>query len=274
MLKIVLNGKSIETSKDYLFQLVNEFAKENNYLKEELVVILNGFQVSDDFKLNSDDDIVIIKKGLMPSKEEFESMISARCTPGVYNTLKKSKVAIAGLGGLGSNIAIMLSRTGIGKLLLVDFDIVEPSNLNRQQYLIKDLGKYKTDALKDIISQINPFIDVETKTVKITTEIIEELFSGYDIVCEAFDKPTEKAILINGISLKLPDIKIVSASGLAGFESSNSIKTRKLLNNLYLCGDLENEAKQFNGLMAPRVSICAGHQANMILRLLLKINDP
>jgi sulfur carrier protein ThiS adenylyltransferase len=274
MVKIVLNGKNIENDNSYLFQLVDDFVHKNNYLKEELVVILNGFQVSDDFKLNTDDNVVIIRKGSMVNEEEFESMVSARCTPGVYNALKKSKVAIAGLGGLGSNIAIMLSRTGIGKLLLVDFDTVEPSNLNRQQYLIKDLGKYKTDALKDIISQINPFVDVETKTVKITTEIVEELFSGYDIVCEAFDKPGEKAMLINGLSLKLPDMKIVSASGLAGFESSNSIKTRKLLNNLYLCGDLENEAKQFNGLMAPRVTICAGHQANMILRLLLKINDP
>ncbi|MDR2873182.1 MAG: sulfur carrier protein ThiS adenylyltransferase ThiF [Methanobrevibacter sp.] len=274
MFKIVLNGKNIETNNNHLFQLVDEFIHENNYIKEELVVILNGFQVLDDFKLNHEDNVVIIRKGAMVNKEEFESMVSARCTPGVYNTLKKSKVAIAGLGGLGSNVAIMLSRTGIGKLLLVDFDIVEPSNLNRQQYLIEDLGKYKADALKEIISQINPFVDVETKTVKITGEIIEELFSGYDIVCEAFDKPTEKAMLINNLSLKLPDIKIVSASGLAGFESSNSIKTRKLLNNLYICGDLENEAKQFHGLMAPRVSICAGHQANMILRLLLKIDTP
>ncbi|GAA5818506.1 MAG: sulfur carrier protein ThiS adenylyltransferase ThiF [Methanobrevibacter sp. CfCl-M3] len=274
MISITLNGKKIETNSNYLFQLADGFIEENNYSMENYVLILNGFQVSEDFKLDSNDDVVIIKKGAMVNEEEFESMVSARSSPGVYGAIKNSNVAIAGLGGLGSNVAIMLSRIGVGNLLLVDFDIVEPSNLNRQQYLIKDLGKYKTDALKDTISQINPFINVEVGTVKICPDNIEELFKDYSIVCEAFDKADQKAMLINNLSLKLPNVKIVSASGLAGFESSNSIKTKKLMDNLYLCGDLKNEAKPFNGLMAPRVTICAAHQANMVLRLLLGINEP
>ncbi|MDR3222110.1 MAG: sulfur carrier protein ThiS adenylyltransferase ThiF [Methanobrevibacter sp.] len=274
MIKVSLNGKKIEINHSFLFQLADEFIEENSYSIEDYVLILNGFQVSDDFKLNPDDNVVIIKKGAMVNEEEFESMVSARSSPGVYNTLKNSKVAIAGLGGLGSNIAIMLSRIGVGNLLLVDFDIVEPSNLNRQQYLIKDLGKYKTDALKDTITQINPFINVETATIKINQDNVEKLFKEYEIVCEAFDKADQKAILINNLSLKLPNVKIVSASGLAGFESSNLIQTKKLMDNIYVCGDLENEAKPFNGLMAPRVTVCAAHQANMVLRLLLGIHEP
>lgn len=274
MIKINLNGKELETSANSLFQLVNEFIEEDSYFIEDYVLILNGFQVSEDFKLNFNDKVVIIKKGAMVDEEEFESMVSARSTPGVYNAIKNSKVAIAGLGGLGSNIAIMLSRLGVGNLLLVDFDVVEPSNLNRQQYLIKDLGRYKTDAIKETISQINPFINVEIRTTKVSKDNVEELFKDYNIVCEAFDKADQKAMLINSLSFKLPDTKIVSASGLAGFESSNSIQTKKVMNNIYICGDLENEAKPFNGLMAPRVTICASHQANMVLRLLLGIDDP
>ncbi|MDR2624012.1 MAG: sulfur carrier protein ThiS adenylyltransferase ThiF [Methanobrevibacter sp.] len=274
MIKVTLNGKKIETNSNSIFQLANEFIEENNHCTKDHVLILNGFQVSDDFKLNPNDKVVIIKKGAMVNEEEFESMVSARSTPGVYNVLKNSKVAIAGLGGLGSNVAIMLSRVGVGNLLLVDFDIVEPSNLNRQQYLIKDLGKYKTDALKETISQINPFINVEIRTIKVSENNLGKLFKDYDIVCEAFDNADQKAMLINNLPLKLPNVKIVSASGLAGFESSNSIQTKKLMNNIYICGDLENEAKPFNGLMAPRVTVCASHQANMVLRLLLGIDDP
>ncbi|MDR2831152.1 MAG: sulfur carrier protein ThiS adenylyltransferase ThiF [Methanobrevibacter sp.] len=274
MIKINLNGKELETKAKSLFQLVSEYIEEDSYCIEDYVLILNGFQISEDFKLNLNDKVVIIKKGTMVNEEEFESMVSARSTPGVYNTIKNSKVAIAGLGGLGSNIAIMLSRIGVGNLLLVDFDVIEPSNLNRQQYLIKDLGKYKTDALKETISQINPFINVKIRTTKVSEDNVEELFKEYDIACEAFDKADQKAMLINNLSLKLPNIKIVSASGLAGFESSNSIKTKKSMNNIYICGDLENEAKHFNGLMAPRVTVCASHQANMVLRLLLGIDEP
>jgi len=212
-------------------------------------------------------------KGVMPSKNEFESILSARHTPEVYEKLKKSKVAIAGLGGLGSNIAIMLARTGIGHLLLVDFDTVEPSNLNRQHYFIRHLSIPKTSALKQQIRDINPFIKVKTKNVYVDEKNIEDLFHGYEIICEAFDNPVCKATLVNTILTELPSTKIVAASGMAGYFSSNSIKTERKIKNLYICGDFINGAKPGTGLMSPRVQICAGHQANMIVRLLLGIED-
>ncbi|MPN42309.1 hypothetical protein SDC9_189866 [bioreactor metagenome] len=109
--------------------------------------------------------------------------------------------------------------------------------------------------------------------MKVSENNIIELFRGYDIVCEAFDRPEAKSMLVNGILNQLPAAKIVSASGLAGYESSNSIRTTRPMQRLYLCGDLVNGAKIGSGLMAPRVQICAGHQANMALRLLLGIED-
>jgi len=206
-------------------------------------------------------------------EEELEGVMMARHTPNVHMKLKKGKVAIAGLGGLGSNVAIILARIGVGQLLLVDFDVVELSNLNRQSYNMSHLGMPKTVALKKQIEEVNPFIKVETQNTKVTEDNIVELFSEYDIICEAFDKPEAKSTLVNVALKQLRRIKVVAASGMAGYDSSNLIKTVRPMSRLYLCGDFENEAKIGNGLMAPRVLICAGHQANMILRLLLEIED-
>lgn len=266
-MKITVNGKNIELDCETAFQVREQLGNESD------IVILNGFQIDTDCKLCEDDILNIIRKGIMPKEEELESMMMARHTPNVHKKLKKGKVAIAGLGGLGSNIAIMLTRIGVGQLLLVDFDVVEPSNLNRQSYYISHLGMPKTEALKKQIVEINPFIKVDTKTVRVTEQNVKELFNGYDIICEAFDKPDAKAMLVSVGLNQLPEVKIVSASGMAGYESSNLIKTVRPMKRLYVCGDLENSAGIGNGLMAPRVQICAGHQANMILRLLLGVED-
>ncbi len=265
MISVLLNGKAINVSEKTLF---SAFPKKDGY-----ITILNGFQTSEDVNLKDNDEIYIIEKGVMPSFDELEAMMSARHTPKVHSVLKKSKVAIAGLGGLGSNIAISLARIGVGKLFLVDFDIVEPSNLNRQCYYIKHLGMPKTVAIKQQLQEINPFIEVVVKNVKVTEENAIELFDGYDVVCEAFDNPVSKASLVNTLMIYSPNTKIVSASGMAGYGSSNSIKTERKMKNLYLCGDFETGAEFGRGLMSPRVMVCAGHQANMILRLLLNIED-
>lgn len=266
-MKITVNGKEMELTCSTAFELRNQIGNETD------IVILNGFQIDADCKISENDVLSIIRKGTMPKEDELESMMMARHTPNVHKKIKKGKVAVAGLGGLGSNIAVMLARIGVGQLLLVDFDIVEPSNLNRQSYNIGHLGMPKTLALKKQIEEINPFIKVETQTTRVTEDNVSELFNGYDIVCEAFDKPEAKSMLVNTALEELTDIKIVAASGMAGYDSSNLIKTVKPMNRLYLCGDLENGAKIGQGLMAPRVQICAGHQANMILRLLLGIED-
>jgi sulfur carrier protein ThiS adenylyltransferase len=266
-MKITVNGKEMDLNWRTAFEVREQIGEPTD------IVILNGFQIDQDSPISENDCLSIIRKGIMPTEEELESMMMARHTPNVHKRLKQSKVAIAGLGGLGSNIAVMLARIGVGQLLLVDFDIVEPSNLNRQSYYISHLGLPKTIALKKQLEEINPFIKIETETVKITEENVKQLFNGYDIICEAFDKPDQKSMLINTALELLPNSKIVSGSGMAGYESSNLIKTTNPMKRLYLCGDLENAARVGRGLMAPRVNICAGHQANMILRLLIGIED-
>ncbi len=259
---IYLNGKKTDTAKTTLFQLRDEL------FSPECITIYDGFQTGTDKKLKENCNVFIIKKGVMPDKSELEALMAARHTPGLHGKLKAAGVAIAGLGGLGSNIAVMLARSGVGRLLLVDFDMVEPSNLNRQQYLTEHLGMYKTDAMKAQLNKINPYITVEAKNIRIDETNVEEIFSGFDVVCEAFDNPDSKAVLVNGILELMPDTPIVCASGLAGIESSNTIKTVRPMKNLYLCGDGVTAADFGMGLMAPRAALCAAHQANMVLRII------
>nr|WP_314276340.1 sulfur carrier protein ThiS adenylyltransferase ThiF [uncultured Peptostreptococcus sp.] len=183
--------------------------------------------------------------------------------------LKKASVCVLGLGGLGSNIAVYLARSGIGKLLLVDFDCVEPSNLNRQYYSLNHIGMKKTQALVEIIRLINPFIDIETIDTKIDINNIDEIVAGQNIVCEALDDPTSKSMLVSEILSKYDEKMVVAASGMAGIGDANMIRTEKKFKRLYLCGDERSDFEKTDGMMAPRVSICAGHQANIIIRLIM-----
>ncbi|WP_294908274.1 sulfur carrier protein ThiS adenylyltransferase ThiF [uncultured Ruminococcus sp.] len=205
----------------------------------------------------------------IPDKCEIDNVLSMRHTQEVLEKLKNTRVAVAGLGGLGSNIALMLARAGVGTLHLIDFDEVDLSNLNRQQYFICHLGLYKTDAIKDEISRINPYINVITDCVKVTDDNIDSLFKDDNVICEAFDNPDCKAMLVNRILETRKDAYIVAASGMAGTEKSNTIITRKITDRFYLCGDETSGAVKGNGLMSPRVTICAAHQANAILRIVL-----
>ncbi len=201
-------------------------------------------------------------------KQIFDALIE-RHSLQVQKKLCNGNVAIAGLGGLGSNVAITLARIGVGHLHIIDFDTVDITNLNRQQYFLEHIGMYKTEALKQQIFNINPYIDVNIDCVKVTEQNIKQLFYKDDIICEAFDVAEAKATLVNGILAQFPEKKLVAASGLAGYESSNIVHTRRISKNFYLCGDEVTEAIYGKGLMAARAALCACHQANMITRLLL-----
>lgn len=208
----------------------------------------------------------------MLTRKEIEASLIERHGEEVHNKLKNAKVAVAGLGGLGSNIAISLVRAGVGELLLVDFDSVDISNLNRQQYFMEQLGKYKTEALVENLRRINPYTNLKTVTVKVTEDNAAELFSDYKIVCEAFDRAENKAMLVNTL-LEQTDSIIVSGSGMAGYGRSNEIETKRIMNRLYICGDRVTDSAAVNGLMAPRVMICAAHQANKVIELIIKGED-
>lgn len=203
------------------------------------------------------------------TKEEIDAALETRHSRTVQERLRAGKVAVAGLGGLGSNVAVSLARIGVGHLHLIDFDRVDVANLNRQQYFMRQIGRYKTDALKEELLEINPYLDIRTDCVRVTEENLEALFQEEEIVCEAFDDPECKAMLVNGILERFPEKIIVSASGMAGYGQSNEIRTRKIGKNFYLCGDGVSDSGNGMGLMAPRVAVCAGHEANLIAELLI-----
>jgi len=233
------------------------------------LIIYNGFPVDSNRPLREGDEVVFIKKGETPSPEEFESFMMARHTPGIHQKIKKSVVAIAGLGGLGSAVAIALARVGVGKLILVDFDVVEPSNLNRQQYLIHQIGMPKVEALQKNIATINPYVRIKTYREKLDRSNMKRIFKEAEVVVEAFDRAEDKVLLINTVSEKMPDKYIVAASGVAGYGDNNEIKTVRFSSKVFIVGDQKTAAQPGIGLMAPRVGIAAHHQANTVLRILL-----
>ena len=205
---------------------------------------------------------------LIPSKEEMRAALEERHGKDLQQKLSNTTVAICGLGGLGSNIAISLARAGVGKLILVDFDRVDITNLHRQQYTAKQIGMYKTDALKENLQAILPYIEIEPHTVRITEDNLTDLLQGADIICEAFDGAEAKAMLTNTVLETMPKKYLVAASGMAGLRSANSIQTRKITNHFYLCGDGVSDVADTIGLFSSRVMLCAAHQAHTVLRII------
>ena len=148
--------------------------------------------------------------------------------------------------------------------------MVDVTNLNRQMYLIPQLGKPKAEALPEILYQINPYATYESVCVKVTPENVKELFAEYPIVCEAFDRPDQKAMLVQELLTQCPETIVVSGNGMAGYEDANEIRTRQMMRRLYVCGDQSTDVGAGIGLIAPRVSVCAGHEANKVLQLIMQ----
>ena len=205
---------------------------------------------------------------LIPTKEEWNKALSERHGEDVQKKFSSATVAVCGLGGLGSNIAIALARAGIGKLILIDYDRVDITNLHRQQYKANQIGMNKTDALSENLKEIAPYVELESHTVCITEKNATELLKDADIVCEAFDNAECKAMLTNLVLETMPDKYLVAASGMAGFSIANSIQTRKVTSKFYLCGDERSDVQSEGSLVASRVMLCAAHQAHTVLRIL------
>lgn len=204
----------------------------------------------------------------IPTEKEWKEALAKRQGRALLEGFQKASVAVCGLGGLGSCIALCLARAGIGKLILIDYDRVELSNLHRQQYKPGQIGLLKTEALAENLKEVNPYIRLETVTERITEENFSEILKNAQIICEAFDDPEAKAMLVNGVLEKMPEKYLIAASGMAGMDSANNICTKKVMGHFYLCGDGKSEVKESMGLTAARVMVCAAHQAHMALRIL------
>jgi sulfur carrier protein ThiS adenylyltransferase len=234
------------------------------------IVILNGAAMNADVPLKDGDEVSLITRGEQPSADELEALMASRHTPGVHAKLKAATVGIAGLGGLGSAIAVALARVGVGKLVVADFDVVEPSNLNRQQYFVDQIGMLKTEAMVSNLRKINPYVQVEAHAVKLTSDNLFPMFGSVDVMIEAFDRADQKAMLLQAFTVQKPDVPFIGASGMAGFGSEETIGVKKMGRNIYIVGDLETAAQPGCGLMAPRVGIAAHMQANLALRLIVE----
>ena len=211
---------------------------------------------------------------MIPTKEEMTAALNERHGKERQDKFSEAVVAVCGLGGLGSNIAVSLARAGVGRLILIDFDRVDVTNLHRQQYKAAQVGMVKSQALAENLREIAPYIELETHAVRMTEENAGELLKSADIVCEAFDRPEAKAMLTNFVLEMLPDKVLVSASGMAGFGSANGIKTRKVMKRFYLCGDEVSDVNDGIGLVSSRVMVCAAHQAHMVVRILMEEYEP
>ena len=205
---------------------------------------------------------------MIPTKEEWIKALTERYGKELHRAFASATVAVCGLGGLGSNIAIELERAGVGRLILIDFDRVDITNLHRQQYKAEQIGMYKTVALAENLGEIAPYISLEIHTERITEDNAVTLLQDADIICEAFDDAECKAMLTNIVLTEMRDKYLVAASGMAGLHDANSIKTRKVTSKFYLCGDEKSDVANGTGLVSSRVMICAAHQAHTVLRIL------
>jgi len=233
------------------------------------IVIRNGFPAGGDCLLEDGDEVVFIERGRMPDPAEMEAQMAARHGPGILESVKGARVGIAGCGGLGSAVAVALARLGVGRLRLVDYDVVEPSNLNRQQFFVDQIGLPKVEALRDNLTRMNPFVTVETLELRLTRENLAEVFAGCTVLAECFDDAEMKREMTLAVRRDLPGTPLVTVSGVAGHGPSQDIGVRRVLEDVYLVGDNVSAAGPGQGLLAPRVAVAAGHQANLILRLLL-----
>lgn len=183
--------------------------------------------------------------------------------------LRAARVGVVGLGGLGSNVAWMLARAGVGTLVLADHDVVVAGNLERQFYFTDQVGLPKTEALAANLARIDPSVRLECFQTHIDETDLAEVFAGVDVLVEAVDSAHDKALIVAVASERLPGTPIVAASGVAGYGSPNDIITRHLMGDVWMVGDLVSEVSAEHPLFASRVAVAAGHQAHMVVRILL-----
>ena len=203
----------------------------------------------------------------MTEQDSFENALYSQNPPGVLARLKGATAGIAGAGGLGSNVAVALARAGVHHLIIADFDRIELSNLNRQQYFTEQAGMFKTEALKQNINRINPYINVEIFTGRVTPENIETVFGHAEILVEAFDLAEMKAMLVRNWLMLHSDRYIVTASGIAGLGRSGLLKT-EVRGRMVVCGDSQSSLESEGGYTAPRVAIAANMQASAVIEIL------
>ena len=187
-------------------------------------------------------------------------------TPGERTLLESARVGIAGAGGLGSNCAMHLVRSGVKHITIVDFDVVNESNLNRQFFFRDQLGQKKVEAIKANLLRIEPDADIRAVDMRLDASSACEVFADCGIVVEAFDAVDAKVMLVSAFASS--GKKLVTASGLAGWGRSNAMRVRKM-GSIVAIGDGETSVGDGAAPVSPRVGIAAAMEANAVVSLLL-----
>jgi sulfur carrier protein ThiS adenylyltransferase len=181
--------------------------------------------------------------------------------------LEATHIGIAGVGGLGSNIANALVRTGFKSFEIIDYDLIDASNLNRQNYFLDEIGQAKVDVTAKRLKQINPDVSVSTSKTKLDSKNIGNYFGSADIVFEAFDTIESKALILEvfGNTDKL----LIMGSGMAGISNRKDLKIHQLRKNVFVVGDGSTQVSQNNPPLAPRVIACASLMASVAIEQIL-----
>lgn len=187
----------------------------------------------------------------------------------VRERLRAARILIVGCGGLGSNVAHMLVRSGVGSLTIVDFDSIERSNLNRQLYFLDQLGRPKVEVTREQLLRIDSAVEVDAICRRIGAEEVFEIGKSHDVIIEAVDDPVFKMALMHETAFREPPAPLVFGSGLAGVGPANEVRTELLGDGMYVCGDLTSDVRSHPVLMSPRVMIAAAHQALCAVRIVL-----
>lgn len=265
-MQITVNGKKVALEPPTTTEDV-----KNSFKSDADIVILNGYPVNEPIILKEMDNVVLIKRGEIPDYSEMEHLLVSRHSPDVYEKLRNSSVGIAGVGGLGSNIAVSLARMGVGRIRFADFDVVEPSNLNRQYYFIDQIGQKKVYALYDTLLRVNPYLKYEPMDLFLDNSNYYNVFNNVDIVIEAFDRAEEKSKLTSFMLNYLKDKPFIAASGVAGLDDTSNIEIRRIKENFFMVGDFTSESSIGTGLMATRVAVAANIQAHLAVRIILEL---
>ena len=266
MLEITVNGRPESFEDGTTLSKVRQTCKT-----DADITVYNGFPVKEDLVVVDGDRVALIKRGEIPSFEEMKFLIQSRNSPEIYDQIGGRTVAIAGAGGLGSAVAVALARLFVKKLIIVDFDVVEPSNLNRQQFFFDQLGMAKVAALKENLKRVNPYLEVEIHNTFVDANNIESLFAEADVIAECFDTPSSKKVLTETVLTKMK-CPIVAVSGIAGHLDVEKMICRRVSDRFILIGDGITGARPDMGLMAPKVGVAAHLQASKIMEFLLELD--
>ncbi|MBQ8179439.1 MAG: sulfur carrier protein ThiS adenylyltransferase ThiF [Candidatus Methanomethylophilaceae archaeon] len=265
-MRIVVDGEPVDTDARTVGDLLSGFPEGSDAL-------VDGRHVPREHPLAEGDQVTVMSGARSLDSATTGDILPPRYGRETYDRIRSVRVGIAGLGGIGSHVAASLVRAGVSDLVIVDMDAVDRTNLNRQNYTYDDIGRSKAEATADTLLRIDPDIRVEWHHVRVDADNCADLFSGCGIVCEAFDDPSAKAMLVETL-LTDTDSTVVSCSGMAGFDSCNGIGTVRRMSRLYVCGDGVSDSSSGAGLVAPRVMVCAGHMAHTVIRLAVGFTDP